>query len=124
QNKIDKVFTEIDFLNIEEHSVFKVDGSIRIDKLTHNGKAILFELLDIDSVSCIVESDREEYENSDYEKKLALEIPVRYWTVAKMEQSKKGNKPFIVPDTAYDFNTGLDTNKIKEENFNVLNRFL
>jgi CRISPR-associated endonuclease/helicase Cas3 len=124
QNKIDSVFTKINFSDIEEHTVFKSDGKITIDKLTHNGKAILFELLDIDSVSCIVESDCEEYENSDFEKRLALEIQIGYYTVSKMAQSKKGNKPFIIPDVAYDFNIGLDISKIKEANFNVLNRFL
>ena len=124
QEKIDQVFTEINFLSIEEHSVFKSDGSVTIDKLTHHSKAILFELLDIDSVACILESDQQEYEAADFEGRLALEIQVRYWTVAKMEQSKKGSKPFIVPDASYDFDKGLETDKIKEGNFNVLNRFL
>lgn len=124
QDKMDQVFTEIDFLSIEEHSVFKTDGRFTIDKLTHNSKAILFQLLDIDSVPCILESDREMYENGNFETRLSLEIQVQFWMVAKMDQSKKGNKPFIIPDTAYDFNTGLDTSKIKEEYFNVLNRFL
>lgn len=124
QNKIDQVFTNIDFLDIEEHSIFKSDNRFTIDKLTHHGKAILFELLNIDSVPCIIESDQENYENADFETRLALEIQVRFWNVAKMEQSKKGSKPFIVPDVAYDFEKGLDTSLIKEENFNVLNRFL
>jgi CRISPR-associated endonuclease/helicase Cas3 len=92
--------------------------------LIHHGKAILFELLEIDSVPCILESDQELYETADFETRLALEIQVRYWTVAKMDQSKKGSKPFIVPDAAYDSDNGLDTSKIKGENFNVLNRFL
>lgn len=124
QEKIDKVFTEIDFMKIEEHSVFKSDGSMNIGKLTHRSKAILFELLEIDSVSCITESDVEAYENGNFESRLNLEIPVAYWTVAKMDQSQKGNKPFIIPDMAYDFDAGLDQTKIKQENFNVLNRFL
>jgi CRISPR-associated endonuclease/helicase Cas3 len=124
QNKIDQVFTEINFLSIEEHSVFKSDGRFTINKLIHHGKAILFELLEIDSVPCILESDQELYETADFETRLALEIQVRYWTVAKMDQSKKGSKPFIVPDAAYDSDNGLDTSKIKGENFNVLNRFL
>ena len=47
QEKIDKVFTEIDFMKIEEHSVFKSDGSMNMGKLIHRGKAILFELLEI-----------------------------------------------------------------------------
>ena len=124
QNKIDQVFTEIEFLKIEEHSVFKPNGQFTMGKLMHRSKAILFELLEIDSVSCILESDVEEYENGNFETRLLLEIPVAYWVVAKMNQSQKGNKPFITPDAAYDFETGLDQSKIKEENFNVLNRFL
>ena len=124
QEKIDKVFTEIDFMKIEEHSVFKSDGSMNIGKLTHRSKAILFELLEIDSVSCITESDVEVYENGNFESRLNLEIPVAYWTVAEMDQSQKGNRPFIIPDVAYDFDAGLDQAKIKQENFNVLNRFL
>lgn len=124
QTKIDQVFTDIDFLKIEEHSAFKSDVGFTINKLTHRSKAILFELLDIDSVSCITEDDVEQYENGDFETRLNLEIPIAYWSVAKMEQSEKGNKPFIIPAVAYAFELGLEPDKIKQENFNVLNRFL
>ncbi|MBK1440755.1 CRISPR-associated helicase Cas3' [Parapedobacter sp. ISTM3] len=124
QNKIDQVFTKIDFLKIEEHSVFKSEGRFAIQRLTHRSKAILFELLEIDSVSCITEGDVDAYEKGDFETRLNLEIPAAYWSVAKMEQSKKGNKPFIIPETAYDSEFGLEPAKIKQENFNVLNRFL
>ena len=118
QGKIDIVFTEINFLQIEEHAVFKEDGKISIDKLTHRSKSILFELLDIDSVSCITESDQQEYENSYFERRLELEIPVRYFSVCKMNQTEKGNKPFIIPDKAYSEEMGLFIREIKEENFN------
>lgn len=114
QNKIDRVFTSIDFLSIEEHSVFKSNGSITIDYLTHNAKAILFELLDIDSVSCVIESDLFDYENSNLEKRLQLEIPTYYYAVSKMRQSEKGNRPFIIPDHAYCAEMGLDVKKINE----------
>jgi len=124
QHKIDHVFPSIDFLNIEEHSVFKTDGRISIDELTHRSKSILFELLDIDSVSCICESDQSEYDASHFENRLSLEIPVRYWNVRTMNQSKKGNKPFIIPDRAYDQNLGLDVRKISENNFDVNNQLL
>ena len=124
QGKIDTVFTKINFLNIEEHAVFKSDGSISIDQLTNRGKSILFELLDIDSVSCICESDQTEYEASGFERRLELEIPVRYFSVCKMNQSQKGNKPFIIPDLAYDAEKGLDVKKIKEQNFDVNNQIL
>ncbi len=124
QEKIDKVFPSIDFLNIEEHSVFKSDGSFSINKLTHRSKSILFELLEIDSVSCICEGDVNEYENSNFEKRLELEIPIRYFTVAKMNQSQKGNKPFIIPDKAYSEEMGLMVSLIKEENFDVNNQII
>ena len=124
QSKIDQIFTSIDFISIEEHSVFKSDGRMSVDKLTHNSKSILFELLDIDSVSSILESDVEAYENGDFEERLLLEIPVYSSSVYKMEQSAKGNKPFIIPDVSYDYERGLDISKIKKENFNVLNQFL
>ncbi|UTA67680.1 CRISPR-associated helicase Cas3' [Emticicia sp. 21SJ11W-3] len=118
QQKIDTVFTEINFLKIEEHAVFKSDGRISIDKLTHSREPILMQLLEIDSVSCIRESDQDEYENSYFERRLELEIPVRYFSVCKMNQSEKGNKPFIIPDKAYDLEKGLFVKEIKEENFN------
>lgn len=124
QGKIDYVFPEIDFMDIEEHAVFKSDGRITIDKLTHRSKSILFELLEIDSVSCICEGDLETYENTDFEKRLELEIPVRYYAVRGMNQAQKGNKPFIIPDKAYDFEIGLDVKKIRENNFDVNNQIL
>lgn len=124
QAKIDYVFPVIDFMNIEEHSVFKSDGKITIDKLTHRNKSILFELLEIDGVSCICEGDLEDYENSDFERRLELEIQVRYFAVRGMNQAQKGNKPFIIPDKAYDFDNGLDVSKIRQNNFDVNNQIL
>ena len=92
--------------------------------MTNRSKSILFELLDIDSVSCICESNQTEYEESGFERRLELEIPVRYFSVCKMNQSQKGNKPFIIPDLAYDAEKGLDVKKIKEQSFDVNNRIL
>jgi len=124
QEKIDYVFPEIDFMNIEEHSVFKSDGRIVIDYLTHRSKSILFDLLDIDSVTCICEGDVEEYENSFFERRLELEIPVRYFHVRTMNQVQTGNKPFIIPDKAYETESGLDVTNISEYNFDVSNQIL
>jgi len=124
QSKIDQVFSSIDFLNIEEHSVFKSDGTISINQLTHRSKSILFELLEIDSVSCICEVDQAEYENSGFERRLELEIPIRYFTVCKMNQTQKGNKPFIIPDKAYSEQIGLIASLIKEENFDFNNQIV
>lgn len=124
QEKIDTVFPELNLLSIEEHSIFKSDGRITIDKLTHSGESILMKLLQIDSVSCITESDLESYENGFYEQRLMLEIPTYYYAVSKMNQSEKGNKPFIIPDVAYSETYGLDASKIATKNLNVTNQFL
>ncbi|MGV8879298.1 MAG: CRISPR-associated helicase Cas3' [Sphingobacteriaceae bacterium] len=124
QTKIDRVFPTIDFLDIEEHSVFKSNGNMSISQLTHRSKSVLFELLEIDSVSCICEGDQVEYENSDFERRLELEIPIRYFTVSKMTQCQKGNKPFIIPDKAYSDEMGLTSSLIKEENFDFNNQLL
>ncbi|MDY6122416.1 MAG: CRISPR-associated helicase Cas3' [Porphyromonas sp.] len=112
QTKIDAVFTSIDFLEIEEHSVFKSDGKFSLGCLTHNSKAILFELLNIDSVACITESDVYEYEKGDLETRLQLEIPTYFSAVAQRAQLTKGSHPFIIPDCAYSEEMGLDVNAI------------
>ena len=124
QGKMDEVFTELDLLNIEEYSIFKSDGRVAINKMTHHKESILMQLLEIDSVACITESDVEAYENGSYEDRIMLEIQTRYYVVSKMDQSDKGNKPFIIPDVAYSYDIGLETEKVKLENINVLNQFI
>ncbi len=124
QEYIDTVFPSIDFMKIEEHSVFKSDGSIRIDKLTHRSRSILFELLDIDSVVCITESDEARYAESHFEDRLNLEIPVRYFSVREMRQSDKGHRPFIIPDGAYSRILGLEIGLIDKSKFDTNLQFL
>lgn len=124
QEKIDLVFPTIDFTNIEEHAIFKSDGNIRIDQLTHRNKSILFDLLDIDSVSCITESDEVLYTDSFLEQRINLEIPIRYFSVKNMRQLQVGNKPYIVPDKAYSMDCGLDVKLISESNFDINNQLI
>jgi CRISPR-associated endonuclease/helicase Cas3 len=108
QRKIDEVFPSIDVMDIETHSIFKRDGKIMIDYLTHRPKSYLLERLDIDSVSCIIDEELEVYENSTFEERLMMEIPARYWSVKSFGSCKYGNKPFIIPASSYDENTGFD----------------
>lgn len=119
QTKIDAVFPDIDPLNIEEHSVFKSDGRITINMLTHKGKSYLRDLLDIDSVTCITEADRDCYMTANFEQRMNMEIPVRYWAVKDMEYLKVGNKPFVIPDRAYCNELGLISSKITSTNLDV-----
>jgi len=125
QRKIDAVFPEIDLMNIETHAIFKKTKEWKIDKLTHRKKSILFELLEIDSVSCILESDEENYIAAKLEERMMMEIPARYWQVKKLLQLKEyGNTPFIVPDNSYSEETGFDVNIARERKYNVEKSFL
>lgn len=124
QQKIDSVFTELNLMNIEEHNIFQNDGSIIIDKLTHTKESVLMQLLEIDSVVCITESDVEAYRSGNYKSRKMMEIPSYYYAVSQMEQLDIGSKPFIVPDVAYGAELGLDISRIKIENLNVLNQFI
>lgn len=116
QEKLDSVFTEINCLEIEQHAIFKSNGSSSMGMLAHSNNSILFNLLDIDTVSCITQEDRDAYEAADVEGRLLLEIPVPYFVVKSMEQIRKvGSQPFIIPDCAYSVEAGLDLKKIKED---------
>lgn len=112
QSKIDEVFTSIDFTQIDQHTIFQPSGEFTIDCLTHHSKAILFELLDIESVVCIAASDEFAYKDGDLATRLQLEIPTLYHGVKGRRQLDKGSHPFIIPDEAYSEEMGLDISKI------------
>lgn len=123
QGKIDVVFPKVNVMDIETHSIFKKDGSMVIDFLTHRPKSYLLDLLEIDSVSCIIEDDIERYENATFEDRMMMEIPARYWSVHKFPQCEYGNKPFIVPNHAYSYENGFEINKARER-FNPNDNFI
>jgi len=113
QQKIDDVFPVIEMPEIEEHAIFKKTGEWTINRLTHRPKSFLLERLEIDSVACIVEADEQRYLTATFEDRMQMEIPVRYWSVHKFNQSREGNKPFIVPDSAYSEEAGLNLDTLK-----------
>jgi CRISPR-associated endonuclease/helicase Cas3 len=119
QEKIDTVFTDIDFLKIEQHSVFKENATWSIDKLTHNAKAILLDLLDIDSVNCICERDEENYRYATFEERAMMEVSTKFYVVKGLRMIEYGTRPYIIPDIAYNSELGLDTTKIKPENYDL-----
>lgn len=121
QSKIDSVFTSIDFLEIEEASAYKEDGRWSIAPLT-NGNAWLVEVMDIDSVSCIVQSDSSTYTELPFNKRMKLEISVRYHNVKHLPRLEVGNCPFLVPDYAYDDELGLIQSALKDNKFDSKNQ--
>jgi CRISPR-associated endonuclease/helicase Cas3 len=119
QTKIDKVFTEIDFLKIEQHSVFKETGKWSIAPLTHNSKALLLDLLEIDSVNCICEADEDNYREANYEERVKMTLSTRYWVVKDLRQLDYGSRPFIVPDKSYNQETGFQQDLAKSEHYDT-----
>ncbi|GAA4847376.1 CRISPR-associated helicase Cas3' [Algivirga pacifica] len=104
QHKIDVVYPKLDMLSIENHAQYKESGKWNTGLLMHNKRAVLLELLEIDSVSCIVDADRIEYMEGDYETRTLLEIPMAYWMAKTygLEQLKKiGTEPYVIPNEAY-----------------------
>jgi len=120
QALIDKVYPNIEKINIDLDAVF-VNNQWRLRELWHLPKSALLEKLDIDSVSCITEKDKESYRTANNEQRILMEIPVNYNSVRwkKLEQLSIGFNPFIVPDIAYSVENGLDFTKIGTENYDV-----
>lgn len=124
QQKIDDVFHVIEMPEIEEHAIFKKTGEWTINRLTHRPKSFLLERLEIDSVACIVEADEQYYLTANFEERMKMEIPIRYWSVFKFNQISEGNKPFIVPDLAYSEEAGLDLEALKTAKSNIIYQIL
>jgi CRISPR-associated endonuclease/helicase Cas3 len=125
QEMIDRVYPTIEFVNIDLSSVFK-DGKWRIKELWHNPKSVLLETLDIDSVTCIVETDKEFFEKSSYQDQVKLEIPVSYRSIGykNLDKSKEGTHPYIIPSKAYDRELGFLSEFAKPEFYDITQRFL
>lgn len=117
QNMIDSVFTKPDIPNIKSYIIWR-DGKCMLRELENNPKAILVELLDIDSINCILEQDRERYIEADFEERMELEIPMNFRSlrpfISQYEQLKEGNKPFVAPQDTEEYQ--MIGFKLKEKN--------
>ncbi len=111
QNKIDRVYPDLPLADIETHTAYKRNGTWNVAMLTHRNRSILMELLEMDTVNCIVDADTEAYQASGPEERALLEIPVRYYAVKPFFQLSCGNDPFVIPDAGYSQKLGLDLSK-------------
>jgi len=125
QKLIDFVYPDIQFVDIDLSAVFS-QGKWKIKELWHNPKSALLETLDIDSVTCILENDKDIYAIASFEEQTKLEIPVSFRSVGyrKLDKSKVGSHPFIIPLLAYDKELGLLIEFAKPEFYDVTQRFL
>lgn len=126
QELIDKVYPEIKFTNIDLDAQF-VEKKWRIKELWHQPKSALLEALDIDSVTCIDEAEKDQYEAASYTEQSKMEIPVSYNSIAFRNLDKvkiAGTRPYIVPSKAYCNKKGLTLEYAIPEFYNVTLRFL
>jgi len=107
QEKLDKVYPEINTKEIDIHLIYRNDRYI-IKELTDNKKSILIDALKIEGATCILESDRDAYINADWETRQQFEIPINYQTIMRYknqyEQLEVGSYPFVIPQNVNAYN--------------------
>jgi CRISPR-associated endonuclease/helicase Cas3 len=119
QEKIDRVYPDLSLTEIKNHVAYKGDGTWNVAMLTHRNRSILMELLEMDTVNCIVDADGEAYQAAGPEEQALLEIPARYYAVKHFSQLHCGNDPFVVPDAGYSQELGLDLSKASQTQGNL-----
>jgi len=120
QNMIDDVYPELSSKEIDIHLIDNANG-FRLKKLSNNSRAVLMELLDIDSAACILITDREAYITAEHHEKIMLEIPVNFKSllpmISQLEQLDIGSKPFVIDQDFENYRKyGLDLT-YKNNNF-------
>jgi CRISPR-associated endonuclease/helicase Cas3 len=119
------VYPEIQFENIDLSAVFN-HGQWLIKELWHNPKSALLDTLDIDSVTCIDEYDREWYETAKYDEQAKREIPVSFRAIGyrRLDKLEVGSRPFIIPHKAYDKDLGFLPDYANPEFYDTSSQFL
>lgn len=119
QDKINNVYPSLDTKEIEVHLIYN-DDKYKIKELTNNKRAVLVEALEIESATCILESDREAYLTAYWEDRLQMEIPINYKIISRYksqyEQLEVGSYPYVVPQNLESYRTfGLQL--VEQNNF-------
>ena len=108
QKKIDTVYPIIETKEIDIHLIYK-DNHYSIGELTNTKKSVMLEALEIESATCILESDRDKYLTADWDERIKMEIPINWKSIARYkseyEQLNVGANPFVIPQNAEDYNT-------------------
>lgn len=117
QQMLDEVYPDARFMNIDYSGVVFKDNQWRLKKLCHCAKSALLEVLNINSVSCILESDVESYKEGNSNERIKMEIPMSFRSVGfnRLQVVKMGTYPFVVPDKSYTESMGLDLAYAKPE---------
>lgn len=117
QQMLDDVYPDTRFMNLDYSGVIFKDNQWMLKKLCHCAKSALLEALNINSVSCILESDVESYKEGNSSERTKMEIPMNFKSVGfnNLQVVKTGTYPFIVPDKSYSESMGLDLDYAKPE---------
>ncbi|HEX6983613.1 MAG TPA: CRISPR-associated helicase Cas3' [Balneolaceae bacterium] len=102
QNLIDQVYSEIDIQEIKGFLKWNRD-EFQMEKLRHVSEPVLIKYLEIDSATCILEKDEEQYKNANWEERQWLEIPVSQKSLYRVKERLRiaegvGSEPYIMPE--------------------------
>ena len=97
---MDAVFPELNTQIIDIHLIQQGEH-FRLKELTHDPKAVLMDVLEVESATCILEEDRDAYEFADWEERQMLEIPVNFKSIVRHQSQyirlDMGSMPFVIP---------------------------
>lgn len=103
QDLLDKVYPSLpETVDISAHLIWK-DDAFLLPLLCNRSSSVLHDTLEINSATCILECDKEAYENGSWDEKSTLEIPVAYNAIGyaarrnHYPQLLTGSRPFVLP---------------------------
>ena len=125
QRRIDTVYPEVEIPEVDTHFIWQ-DGQYRIQKLQHRPKSVLLRALNINSETCILRSQAQEYADAGWEERQQMHIPVPVCFKRFEEEwgrlSDIGHEPLCAPDHLYDPDDrrlGLTTQSADDASCNI-----
>ena len=126
QDRIDAVYPEIEIPEVDTHFIWQ-DGRYRIQKLQHHPKSVLIKALNINSETCILRSETQQYADAGWEERQQMHIPVPVSFKRFREEWGRlpdiGHEPLCAPDRFYDpdgLRLGLTTQSADDASPNIL----
>ncbi len=102
QKMLDQVYPEIEMTRIQSQVMWEGD-EVLLKKLSNVSEPVLMNLLEIDSVACILSEDRDAYTEGDWKQRQWLEIPISEKSLYKIKPHLEklngyGSEPYVMPD--------------------------
>lgn len=119
QGLLDEVYQDLDERSVDLMTAYK-NGNFTVTELCHLTHSVLLDAMEIETAPCITQKDWDTYRTGNAAERMDLEIPVSYRSVAfkKLDKERRvGNRPFVVPDVAYDDVLGLVLSEVDTANY-------